>query len=182
MQHRNSLRQNRRNHRRRILGRISLAGNIRSNNTANGASAEEDARVPGGRVGADEARHGDADDGGGGVEDEDYAALAVAVGEPGCREHPGRGGDVRWEGQDLGHGGAVAHVSGEDDGEEEAEGVGDYIVEQLQPGPFREFPVVEVVQDFAGIEAVNDGISSVAVDARFDDFCFFDCEEGATGD
>jgi len=102
MQHCNRLHQNRSNHRRRVLGSISLAEDIRSNDPANSASAndqstrdgalrlpdnvvvhvakerrdvgvaaadaEEDARVSCGWVGADEACHGDADDGCAGVE------------------------------------------------------------------------------------------------------------------
>ena len=82
----------------------------------------------------------------------------------------------------MGHGGAVAHVPGQDDGEEEAEGVGDDVVEHVQPGPFPEFPVVQVVQDFAEIEAVDGCITSVAVNSCFDDSCFFGCEEGAASD
>lgn len=82
----------------------------------------------------------------------------------------------------MGHGGAVAHVAGEDDGQEEAEGVGDDVVEEVQPGPLPEFPVAEVVQDFGDVEGVDDGVAAVAVDAGLDYGGFGGGEEGAAGD
>lgn len=206
MQNSHSLRHNSGNHRGRILRRISLSEDIRSDNPTDRSAAndertsdrpltlpddvvvhvaqnrrnvrvtladtEEHARVPRARTRADETHHGDADDRRGSVQDQHHASLAVAVSEPGGGQHPRCGSDVGREGEDLGHGGAVAHVAAKDDRQEEAEGVGDDVVEEVQPGPLPEFPVAEVVQDFVQVEGVDDGVAAVAVDAGFDDGCF----------
>lgn len=215
MQNSHSLRHNSRYHRRRILWRISLSKDVRSDDPANRSAAnderasnrpltlpndivmhvaqdgrdvriapadtEEDASVPRARARADETHHGDADDCRGSVQDQHQASLAVAVCEPGGGQHPRRCSDVGREGEDLRHGGAVAHVAAQDDGEEEAEGVGDNVVEEVQPGPLPEFPVAEVVQDFVQVEGVDHGVATVAVNAGFDDGCFFGGEKWAAG-
>ena len=49
----------------------------------------------------EERHHAHADDGDGAVEDDDEAALAVVVGDPGGDEHPDGGADVGREGEDL---------------------------------------------------------------------------------
>ena len=91
---------------------------------------EEHAKVAHAGVGV-EAHDGQADDGDEGVDDDDGAAHAVPVANPGHAEHEDCGEDVGGCDEALGGGHAEAHVVAEDDGEEdytyvsvEAEGSG----------------------------------------------------------
>lgn len=169
-------------------GPLRLADNIvvhvtqdRRNVGVAAAHSKEHTSIPSSGV-CREARHGDAYDCCRSVEDEDCTSFAIPIRKVRRRQHPRGGGDVRRERENLRHGDGIAHVVAKNDGEEEAEAVRDDIVEEIQPGPLPELPVVQVVEDFAEIELVDHCVASITVDAEFDDVGFFGGKEGAACD
>lgn len=76
----------------------------------------------------------------------------------------------------------MPHILLQYDWEEVAEGVGNDVVEEVEPGVFPDLPVTEVEEDGGFCEFVCDSVAAVALDAGEDDRGLVLVEEGTTGD
>ena len=152
-------------HHRRREGLLRIADDVvlhvrevRRDVRINPHHSEENTAVPRMHVRA-VADHGDADDVEDAVEDDDVAADAPAVAEPGDEEHPGDAGGVGREGQHLGARDRVAEAVVEDDGQEVGEGVEADVVEADEGGEFPEFPVQGHGQDGVQVDFLGTGFA-----------------------